>query len=50
MFLASVADPGRRATVILVGGYDSTAEELYLLDGAAALARGYHVLAFDGPG
>ncbi len=40
----------RRATVILTGGYDGTAEELYFFNGAAALARGYHVLAFDGPG
>jgi pimeloyl-ACP methyl ester carboxylesterase len=39
-----------RATVILTGGYDGTAEELYFLNGAAALARGYNVLAFDGPG
>ena len=39
-----------RATVILTGGYDGTAEELYFFNGAAALARGYHVLAFDGPG
>jgi pimeloyl-ACP methyl ester carboxylesterase len=37
-------------TVILTGGYDGTAEELYFYNGAAALARGYHVLAFDGPG
>jgi pimeloyl-ACP methyl ester carboxylesterase len=44
------ANPRRRATVVLVGGYDSTAEELYFLNGAAALARGYNVLAFDGPG
>jgi pimeloyl-ACP methyl ester carboxylesterase len=36
--------------VILTGGYDGTAEELYFFNGAAALARGYHVLAFDGPG
>jgi alpha-beta hydrolase superfamily lysophospholipase len=42
------ADP--RPTVILTGGYDGTAEELYFSNGAAALARGYHVLAFDGPG
>jgi pimeloyl-ACP methyl ester carboxylesterase len=39
-----------RATVILTGGYDGTAEELYFFNGAAALARGYNVLAFDGPG
>jgi pimeloyl-ACP methyl ester carboxylesterase len=31
-------------------GYDGTAEELYFFNGAAALARGYNVLAFDGPG
>ena len=43
-------DPAPRATAILVGGYDSTAEEMYFSAGAAALARGYHVLAFDGPG
>lgn len=40
----------QRATVILTGGYDGTAEELYFSNGAAALARGYNVLAFDGPG
>ena len=45
------ADDGRpRATVILTGGYDGTVEELYFFNGAAALARGYNVLAFDGPG
>jgi alpha-beta hydrolase superfamily lysophospholipase len=43
-------DPTPRPLVILLGGYDSTAEELYFANGAAALARGYHVLAFDGPG
>jgi hypothetical protein len=32
--------------VIAIG----TAEELYFANGAAALARGYNVLAFDGPG
>lgn len=41
---------GPRATVILVTGYDGTAEELYFTNGAAALERGYNVLAFDGPG
>src|SRR5580698_2109267 len=48
-FLAEPAGPPR-PTVILTGGYDGTAEELYFLNGAAALARGYNVLAFDGPG
>jgi pimeloyl-ACP methyl ester carboxylesterase len=43
-------DDRPRPTVVLVGGYDGTAEELYFLNGSAALARGYNVLAFDGPG
>lgn len=43
-------ESGRGATVILTGGYDGTAEELYFYNAAAALTRGYHVLAFDGPG
>ena len=47
---APVGGQEPRATVILTGGYDGTAEELYFFNGAAALARGYHVLAFDGPG
>lgn len=44
------ADERPRPTVVLVGGYDGTAEELYFWNGRAALARGYNVLAFDGPG
>jgi alpha-beta hydrolase superfamily lysophospholipase len=39
-----------RPTVLLTTGYDGSAEELYFATGAAALERGYHVLAFDGPG
>jgi len=49
-FLRPTAAAGRRATVILIGGYDGTCEELYFLTGAAALQRGYNVLAVDGPG
>jgi hypothetical protein len=49
LFLAGDDDTLRPA-VILNGGYDGTAEELYFANGAAALARGYHVLVFDGPG
>ena len=49
-FFCAAADGRRRATVILTGGYDGTVEELYFANGAAALARGYNVLAFDGPG
>lgn len=36
--------------MVLTGGYDGTAEELYSFTGAAALERGYRVLCFDGPG
>lgn len=44
-------DPADRRPVLLVhGGFDSTGEELYFAAGAAASRRGYHVLAFEGPG
>ncbi len=49
-FFRVADDQRRRATLILTGGYDGTAEELYFANAAAALARGYNVLAFDGPG
>jgi alpha-beta hydrolase superfamily lysophospholipase len=49
-FFTAGPEGARRPTVILTGGYDGTAEELYFSNGAAALARGYNVLAFDGPG
>lgn len=39
-----------RATIIMVGGFDSTCEELYFAGAAAAIKRGYHCLIFDGPG
>ncbi len=39
-----------RPVLIINNGYDSTRQECYFIAGAAALARGYHVLCFDGPG
>jgi pimeloyl-ACP methyl ester carboxylesterase len=39
-----------RPTIIYNSGYDSTSEESYFAIAAAALRRGYNVLAFDGPG
>jgi pimeloyl-ACP methyl ester carboxylesterase len=39
-----------RPTVIYTNGYDSTAEESWFAIAAAALRRGYNVLAYDGPG
>ena len=49
-FFAAQPDERPRPTMILTNGYDGSAEELYFTNGAAALARGYNVLAFDGPG
>lgn len=39
-----------RPTVMVIGGFDSTLEELYFFGPAAALRRGYNAIAFDGPG
>lgn len=36
--------------LIVHSGFDGTAEELYFEVGAAAMARGYNVLLFEGPG
>jgi len=36
--------------ILLVTGYDGTRQEMYFAGIAAALARGYSVLTFDGPG
>jgi pimeloyl-ACP methyl ester carboxylesterase len=40
----------RKPLIMIVGGYDSTLEELYPMLGRAALERGYSVLAYEGPG
>jgi len=39
-----------RGTLVAMGGFDSGAEDLSLQLGAAGAARGWQVLAFDGPG
>jgi pimeloyl-ACP methyl ester carboxylesterase len=50
-YLFMVDDTGRpRPTVVYTNGYDSTAEESWFVIAAAALQRGYNVLAYDGPG
>jgi hypothetical protein len=50
-YLFRAADDGvPRPTLIVTGGYDSTAEESYFFSGAAAVARGYTCVVFDGPG
>jgi pimeloyl-ACP methyl ester carboxylesterase len=50
-YFYAVDDSGQpRPTLLLPGGYDSTAEELYFFNVAAGLRRGYNCLVFDGPG
>jgi pimeloyl-ACP methyl ester carboxylesterase len=50
-YLFRASDDGTPCpTLIINGGYDSTAEEAYLFSGAAAIARGYTTIVFDGPG
>jgi dienelactone hydrolase len=50
LFVPPDAD-GPLPTVVCLGGFDSLAEELYFLCGVPeALARGYAVVLFDGPG
>lgn len=39
-----------RPTLLILGGFNSTCEELYFFAVAAALRRGYNCLAFEGPG
>ena len=43
-------DDGPGGTVVVLGGFDSSAEELYFQLGAPGAARGWQVVVFDGPG
>lgn len=49
-FMKPLYDHQKCPTVIVIGGGDTYAEDLYFWGGAAALARGYNVLAVDLPG
>jgi hypothetical protein len=50
-FRAPGAVPGEpRRLVVLNNGSDSVTSEMFLRGGAAAAARGYHWMTFDGPG
>ena len=49
-YFATPSGEGPFRTLVMVGGYDGTKEELYLAGGVAALRRGYAVLMIDGPG
>lgn len=50
LFPADGAAEARRPLLILTNGYDGTLPEMYFSSAVAAVRRGYHVLAFDGPG
>jgi pimeloyl-ACP methyl ester carboxylesterase len=43
-------DGARLPTLVGVGGFDSSAEELYFHLGAPGVERGWNVFTFDGPG
>ena len=49
-FFCSPAADEPAPTIIAPSGYDGILDETYCMIAAPALARGYHVLAFDGPG
>lgn len=49
-FLRSDADRSPRKTLLIISGFDGTAEESYFQAGVAAVERGYNVLLFEGPG
>ncbi len=49
-FIATDRLQQQRKTIIIVSGFDGTLEESFIQSGLAALARGYNVVCFAGPG
>ncbi len=49
-FIPAIADGPKRPTVIVVGGGDSSGEELFFYMGEGARRRGFHALLIEGPG
>jgi pimeloyl-ACP methyl ester carboxylesterase len=49
-FIHAQSNGGKRPTIVALGGFDSTAEELYHWIGVAASERKWHCLIFEGPG
>lgn len=49
-FIKPEASNTARKTLLCMGGYDSTCEEVFFIVARGALQRGYNVLLFDGPG
>lgn len=50
IFFRCRADGVARPTLLLMNGYDGSQEEMYHVLGVAALARGFNVVTFEGPG
>ena len=50
LYLPGPQGAEEKPLLVLVGGYDSSLEELYLVIGKAAGDRGYSVLIYEGPG
>ena len=49
-FFQPIGGVGPRPTVLLAGGFDSTAEEMHKYGAWTALALGWNVVTWDGPG
>ena len=49
-FLSQDENIEKRPTLLIMSGFDGTAEELYFYLGAGAVAKGYNALLFEGPG
>ncbi len=49
-FISPAAGAEKGPTILIMSGFDGTAEELYFYLGAGAVASGYNVLLFEGPG
>ena len=50
LFARGLAPDGARGTIVHTNGYDSDLTEMFTAHVPAAIARGYDILLFDGPG
>jgi pimeloyl-ACP methyl ester carboxylesterase len=50
LYISAPEGGDQKPLIVMVGGFDSTLEELYLVLGKAAGDRGYPVLLYEGPG
>lgn len=50
LYRAATGSAEKRPTIVMHNGFDGSAEEMHFFGAEAAAERGFHVLAFDGPG